>query len=164
MMRRIRSRLISTLAALFFHCTVAYIVASVIAVLFSAPIAAAFAAIPRLEGVVQSVASPFFWGPGAILGFVMNKGSKHRVACWVWFPGVVFLVYAIRQSMRHYDPQYFRGCSGIQETLNAFFILDPNRCGGASSTLAGFFFTLPALSAVAYSIGATNRIAPPGQN
>lgn len=154
------------LARLVFHCIVAMIVASVLAVLLGAFVGAMFASAPRLQDLATAVgvASPFLWGPGAVLGFLVNKTARSRLACWVWLPGVVWVVNPILASIRDYDPRYSQGCTPTQNMLNEFFILNSHRCGGASTVLTGLFFVLPALNAIAYSIGAAVALIRVGHN
>jgi hypothetical protein len=88
------------------------------------------------------------------LGYCINRIAHGRVACWVWVPGLIWVTYAIRDWVRHYDPRWFQGCSAAQDVLNAFLILDSSKCGGGEEGLNAVFFTLPAFCSIAYSIGA----------
>jgi hypothetical protein len=96
----------------------------------------------------------FVLGIGLGIGFLSNLANRGQTACWVWVPGLLWLVFAIWESVRNYDPRWYQGCSATQNVVNAFFILNGRKCGGGGSTLAGVFFTLPALSSIAYSAGA----------
>ena len=100
------------------------------------------------------LANPFIWGPGFVLGFLVNRIISGRFACWVWPLGVVWLAYGIWDSVHLYDPRWYQGCSASENVVNAFFILNSRKCGGGSSTLAGILFTLPAVNTIAYSLGA----------
>jgi hypothetical protein len=100
------------------------------------------------------LANPVFWCPGLVLGFLLNRKDSDRSACWVWPIGVAWLAYAIWDSVRGYDPRWYQGCTPWENVVNAFFIADAHKCGGGESSLAGLFFTTPAINSVAYSIGA----------
>jgi hypothetical protein len=100
-------------------------------------------------------ANPLLWGPGFVLGLLVNRIALNRVACWVWPVGVAWLTYGVLDSMHGYDPHFYRGCSALENVVNAFFILNAYRCGGGSSTLEGVFFTMPAVSCAAYALGAS---------
>src|SRR5579884_2448088 len=94
MNQRTFTRPLWPLVWLLFHCTVAMLVASVLTVFVAAFMVSALSFVPRLDVIVSSigVAAPFYWGPGAILGFLVNKSTRSRLACWVWLPGVVWVV------------------------------------------------------------------------
>jgi len=97
---------------------------------------------------------PYVCAVGLILGFVANRGTLKRVACRVWISGAAWLAFGMLDSVRGYDPRFYQGCSPLENVVNAFFVLNGRRCGGGGSTLAGAFFTMPALNSVAYSVGA----------
>jgi len=104
------------------------------------------------------VLNPVVWIPAIALGFFANRlikeGPFRRVACWVWVVGIVWLSLAIWDSVRHADLRYYQDCSVVQSTVNSFFTLDSTRCQGGESTLAGLFFTIPAINSIGYAIGA----------
>lgn len=98
--------------------------------------------------------NPLIWGPGFALGLLVNQKTLQHIACWVWLVGVAWLAAGIWDSINSYDARFYQGCSALENVVNGFFILNSHRCGGGSSTLEGLIFTIPALSSVAYSIGA----------
>jgi len=110
--------------------------------------------VPRRLFDLGGLANPLVWGPGLVLGFLFNRKEFNRSACWVWPVGMAWLAYAIWDSVQSYDPRWYQGCTAAENVVNAFFILDSGKCGRGESTLAGLFFTMPAISSVAYSIGA----------
>ncbi len=99
-------------------------------------------------------ANPLVWGPGLVLGLVVNRRTRNPLACWVWLIAVAWLAYGILDSLRGYDPRFYQGCSARENVVNAFFVLNAYRCGGGSSTLEGLIFTTPAVCSAAYSVGA----------
>lgn len=106
---------------------------------------------------IGGLANPFWWWAGAVCGFVINRAVLHRSACWVWLCGFGWLVMGVFDAVRTYDYPYalhVSGCSSFQYVLNAFLVLNADRCGEGDSALAGLIFTIPALNSLAYSIGA----------
>jgi hypothetical protein len=141
------------------HATLALIVSPFIVVMLSTAADTIFK-----DGVLKrlldlgGLANPVSWCPGFVLGFLLNRKGSNRSACWVWPIGLAWLAYAIWDSVRSYDARWYQGCTASENVVNAFFILNARKCGGGESTLAGLFFTLPAISSVAYSIGAWIRL------
>jgi hypothetical protein len=100
--------------------------------------------------------NPSVWVPGIVLGILVNRLLNCRArysACWIWIVGVLWLTGGIWDSVRHYDASSAQGCSVLQEVVNAFFILNARRCEGGESTLAGLFFTMPAINSFSYAVG-----------
>lgn len=154
-----RSDALSAVALFALHTYVAMVLGSLLMVI-AAVIADPFLkdAAPWLKSVVQwgGLLNPFAWIPGIALGLTVNRilDTRRRVVCWVWIVGVVWLTAGIWDSVRHYDARYSQGCSVLQNVANAFFILDSQRCGDAGPTLAGLFFTIPAINSIGYAVGA----------
>jgi hypothetical protein len=98
--------------------------------------------------------NPIFWAPGFILGLLVNRVKASRFACWVWLLGGVWLAFGISDSFHGYDPRWYQGCTPFQNIINAFFVGNSGKCGGGESTLSGLFFTMPAITGAAYSVGA----------
>jgi hypothetical protein len=105
-------------------------------------------------GEIGGLANPLCWGPAFALGLALNYIARQRSACWVWLCGFVWAGMGIQDSVRYYNPLYSQGCTNFENIVNAFVTLNSHRCGGGGSTLAGLFFTFPAVSSVAYSVGA----------
>jgi hypothetical protein len=115
----------------------------------------------RLKSVVEGggLLNPVVWIPGVVMGLFVNRFlnrlTKRRAAgCWVWIVGVVWLSLGILGSVRSYEARSAQGCSILQDVFNAFVILNARRCEGGESTLAGIFFTIPAITSIGYSVGA----------
>jgi hypothetical protein len=115
---------------------------------------------PRLKSGLDwgGFLNPIWWIPGTALGLFVNRLlgrlTPRCVACWIWIVGVVWLTIGVWDSVRGYDARYYQGCSVLQNVINAFFIADSQRCGGGESTLAGLFFTTPAINSIGYAVGA----------
>jgi len=141
------ARIASKVLGFILHTLIASVLASVISICI---IAIAANVLPNKGIFIECLVFAVALG----IGFLVNRVTLTRLACWVWLPGLVWLVFAIRDSVRDFDPRWYQGCSATQNVVNAFFVLDSHRCGGGGSTLAGVFFTLPAFCSLAYSVGA----------
>jgi hypothetical protein len=115
----------------------------------------------RLKSVVEGggLLNPVVWIPGVVLGLfvnrLLNRVTRSRAAgCWGWIVGVVWLSLGILGAVRSYEAHYAQGCSVLQGVFNAFVILNARRCEGGESTLAGIFFTIPAINSIGYAVGA----------
>jgi hypothetical protein len=115
----------------------------------------------RLKSVVEcgGLLNPVVWVPGVVLGLFVNRflnrlTSRRDAGCWVWIVGVAWLSLGILGSVRSYEARYAQGCSALQDVFNAFVILNTRRCEGGESTLAGIFFTIPAINSIGYAVGA----------
>jgi len=98
-------------------------------------------------------ANPFLWGPGLMLGLLVNRFTLKSTACWVWLAGMVWMVAGIFAALYSYHPRFAGICSPLDSITNGFFFSVPKQpyCGDATNL---GLFTLPALSAIAYSLGA----------
>ncbi len=98
-------------------------------------------------------ANPLLWGPGLILGLVVNRFTLKRIACWVWLAGVVWMVCGILAALFSYHARFAGVCSPLDSLTNGFFFSVPKQpyCGDHGNLM---IFTLPMLSAIAYSLGA----------
>jgi hypothetical protein len=97
---------------------------------------------------------PYVCAVGVALGFVVNRRTLKRAACYVWIAGLTWLAVGIGTSVSNYDPRFYQGCSVLEIVTNSLFILNGRKCGGGGSTLAGVIFTMPAMNSVAYAVGA----------
>jgi hypothetical protein len=137
------------------HTTLALMVSPFIALMLTVAAHAVFKdGVPRRLLDLGGFANPFIWGPGFALGFLFNRIKSKRSACWVWPVGMAWLANGIWDSVRYYDPRWYQGCTASENVVNAFFVLNSSRCGGGESGLAGLFFTFPAVTSLAYSLGA----------
>jgi len=119
--------------------------------------------LPSLVRDAVAWALPF--AVGFVLGFFPNRTLLRRESSWVWVPGLLWLAAGIWSSVRYYDPRWSQGCSVTQDVLNAFIVMG-DKCEGGESGLAGLFFTMPAFSSIAYSLGAliALRMGPRSKN
>jgi hypothetical protein len=137
------------------HATLALMVGPVL-VFFVVAISSGVFANSRFLFLVErgGFLNPLFWGPGFVLGLLVNRVKVSRFAGWVWLLGAAWLVFGILDSLHGYDPRWYQGCTPSQNIVNAFFVGNSRKCGGGTSTLEGILFTLPAATSAAYSLGA----------
>lgn len=100
----------------------------------------------------RGILSPFVWLPGLILGLFVNLLRGKRKACWVWIVGLLWLAFGIGYFVFDFDPSRYQGCSAMEGVGNAFVILNVRRCGGIVES--GSFFTVPAICAFSFALGA----------
>ena len=99
------------------------------------------------------VANPVLWGPGLVLGLLVNRLALKSAACWVWLVGMVWIAYGIFASLLAYHARFSGICSPLDSIRGAFFSFasDYAYCGSGESVL---LFTVPTFSSIAYSLGA----------
>lgn len=97
------------------------------------------------------VLNPMLWGPGLIFGLLVNRFALRRTACWVWLAGMVWIAYGILAALYSYHVRFSGVCSPLENVKSGFFSFVSNYCGGGEKVMR---FTLPTLSAIAYSLGA----------
>jgi hypothetical protein len=93
---------------------------------------------------------PIVWWPGLVLGFFVNRRTLHRTACFVWFPGLLWLGYGIVGAATSWRPD---GMSWMTRVKIDLFSVKPGECG-MTECLGLLVYTWPAVNSVAYSIGA----------
>jgi hypothetical protein len=110
---------------------------------------------PRINSALGAggVASPVLWGPGLILGLLVNRFALKSTACWVWLAGLAWMAYGIFASLHAYPARFLGICSPLDNIRCGFFSLGSNYayCGGGEHV---FRFTVPTFSSIAYSLGA----------
>lgn len=122
----------------------------------------ALIAAPALSFILSLLLGYSFpYGPsiiaGAALGFLVNRKLRNLAACWVGVLPVVGLALLILHWHSGYESSaYYRERTGdsywvyLDEEL---FTTDSNKCAN-SECLGELIFTMPVVSAIAYSIGA----------
>jgi hypothetical protein len=93
---------------------------------------------------------PFVWWPGLVLGFFVNRRTLHRAACFVWFPGLLWLAYGILSTAAAWRPE---GMSWMTKVRIDLFPVKGDQCG-MTECLGELFYTWPALNSISYSVGA----------
>lgn len=98
-------------------------------------------------------ANPFLWTPGLILGLLVNRIRLNSTACWVWLVGMVWMAIGIFSALLYYHSRFAGICSPLDSITNGFLFSVPRQpyCGDRENLI---LFTLPTLSAIAYSLGA----------
>jgi hypothetical protein len=100
--------------------------------------------------------NPLGWGPGFILGFLVNRRMRNRSACWAWPLSTAWLAYGIWDECRAYRfPAWFPPKGDfVHRAWHMFFTSPHDADAWGGSSLALLVFTMPALGSVAYSLGA----------
>jgi hypothetical protein len=101
--------------------------------------------------------NPFVWLAGVFLGFSMNRSRRHRSACFVGVLGIVllFLLMLWDVSVIKHSPGFSSRLGGHYWQYEYDHMLSPhNQNADGEEYLGKLLFTTPALSSVAYSIGA----------
>jgi hypothetical protein len=100
----------------------------------------------------EGVANPVLWGPGLIMGLLVNRFALKSTAYWVWLVGMVWIAYGIFASLHAYHAGFSGICSPLDNIRGEFFSFSNNGyCGGGENVM---LFTVPTLSSIAYSLGA----------
>ena len=108
-----------------------------------------------IRRLLGSFYGPEIWGPGLLLGFIVNRKLFDRSAFWVWAIGIAWLAYGVWEgcSLSHYPQSYPRKGTFLECVQYKFFGSNDSACG-ASECLEMLVFTVPALNSVTYSVGA----------
>ena len=101
--------------------------------------------------------NPFAWLAGLLLGVFMNRSRRHQSACFVGALGVVLLI-----LLMLWNVLVIKHSSGFSSRIGGHYwqyeydhMLSPhNENPDGEEYLGKFLFTTPALTSVAYSIGA----------
>ena len=95
----------------------------------------------------------FYWCSSVVLGFCVNRVTRHRAACWVGVVGIAGLcaVAFLDVSQMEHSLYYQRYPGGPWRY--EFDQLFTRKCGGGEC-LEQLLVTAPALSSIAYSVGA----------
>ena len=112
--------------------------------------ALAIALRPFLRGPIFDAGSwlgPLVWWPGLLLGFLVNRVTRHRSACFVWIAGLILLAYPALANLAYSNPH--AGSS----LMGRLFPRQQADCA-ASECLDVLFNTWPALNSITYSLGA----------
>lgn len=99
-------------------------------------------------------ANPFLWGPGLILGLLVNRFALNSTACWIWLAGMVWMACGLLAALYTYHTRFAGICSPLDSIWNGFFSY-----GSYGSAYCGdhqnlMFFTVPSFNSVTYSLGA----------
>jgi hypothetical protein len=139
------------------HFLTAGIGGTFLTVLLTMVAGTALAAIGIHASAVSLIVNPFLWLGGLILGFSMNRSHRQRSPCFVGVLGValLFMLMLWDISAKENSPYYSSRLGGHYWQYEYDHLLSPDdrNCGG-EECLGKLLFAAPALSTVAYSIGA----------
>ena len=139
------------------HFLAAAIGGTFLTVLLTLVAGTALAAIGIHVSAVSLTFNPFLWLTGLLLGYSMNRSRRHRSACLVGVLGVVLLFMLMlwdisgKKNSSYYSSRL--GGHYWQYEYDHLLSPDDRNCGG-EECLGKLLFATPALSTVAYSIGA----------
>jgi hypothetical protein len=94
---------------------------------------------------------PLFWIPALFVAFFVNRKLHNDSAKWIWTIGLLWLIGRMVITLRWYDSRWCNGCSASQFIWYSYFSY--RNC--IQECLGQLLATLPMLSSVAYSIGAS---------
>jgi hypothetical protein len=108
---------------------------------------------------VEAWYGPLVWGPGLVLGVLVNRHFRHRTAYLTWLPGMIWIVFAVLTagSWRHDGP------SRMAEARLDLFPLKQGECG-TTECLGVLLYTWPFVNALTYSFGAAIAFACSREN
>ena len=147
------ARLVSVLGSFLLHAFVALIVGPMIVFVVLLAAVVLFDNSHAINPVLKAggVLNPLLWGPGLILGLLVNRFVLKSTACWVWLVGMAWIVCGILAAFFSYHTRFSGICSPFENVMTGFFSFDSNYCGGGEKVMR---FTLPTFSSIAYSLGA----------
>ena len=139
-----------SLARLAGHSAIAML-ASVVCVILSTIILGVVLRIFGLRSIGgdDSWYGPFVFWPGLLLGFFVNRRTLHRAACFVWLPGLIWLVVGMLERASYAQDSL----SWWTQVRIELFPVGRSDCG-STECLGVAVYTWPAVNSVAYSIGA----------
>ena len=146
---------VSTLGSFLLHSSVAMIICPVVVFVSIMTAVALFNNSRGINSVLNAggALNPLLWGPGLIMGLLVNRFALRRAACWVWLAGMAWMAFGIFAALHYYQERFAGICSPLDSITSGFFFSVPNNpyCGDAGNLM---HFTLPTLSAIAYALGA----------
>jgi hypothetical protein len=95
-------------------------------------------------------ANPVLWGPGLILGLLVNRFALKSTACWVWLAGMVWMACGLFASLYTYHARFAGICSSLDSIWDGFFSYGSSYCGDHQNLM---LFTVPTFNSIAYSLG-----------
>jgi hypothetical protein len=106
----------------------------------------------RINSILNAggAANPLLWGPGLILGLLVNRFAIKGTACWVWLAGMVWIATGVFTSLYTY-PRFIGICSPLESIRDGFFSNVSSYCGDRENLI---LFTVPTFSSISYSLGA----------
>src|ERR1700678_3032170 len=81
----------------FLHTLVAMIAGPIASVVLLVAAIFLFNNSSRINSIVNAggALNPFQWGPGLVLGLLVNWFVQRRTACWVWLVGIAWMAFGV---------------------------------------------------------------------
>jgi len=135
------------------HASVAMIIGPIVALMVGLGAVIVFNNSPGINSVLNAggAANPLLWGPGLILGLLVNRFTLKSAACWVWLAGMVWIACGVFVSVFSYHARFAGICSPLDSIRNGFFPYGSSDCGDHENLM---LLTVPTLNSIAYSVGA----------
>jgi len=145
--------LVSAPGSFLLHASVAMVIGPMVAFVVVLSAVLIFNNSRGINSILNAggAANPLLWGPGLILGLLVNRFALKSTACWVWLTGMGWMAYGIFTSLHAYHARFSGICSPLDNIRGGFFSFVSNYCGGGENV---FLFTVPTFSSIAYSLGA----------
>src|SRR6202030_2450236 len=98
----------SALASFLLHALVAMVISPILVFVELLSAVVIFNNSPGIESAFNlgGVANPLLWGPGLILGLLVNRFALRSTACWVWLVGTVWIAYGIVAYLYAYHDRF----------------------------------------------------------
>jgi hypothetical protein len=115
--------LVSTLGSYVLHASVAMVIGPIVAFVLCLSALFIFDNSRAINSVldVGGPANPLLWGPGLILGLLVNRFALKSTACWVWLAGMVWIACGVSASLYTYHARFAGICSPLDSIRNGFF-------------------------------------------
>lgn len=143
------------LVSFLLHATVAIVISPIGAMVVVLGAVILFNNSPEIHELLNAggAANPLLWGPGLMLGLLVNRFTLKSAACWVWLAGMVWMGCGIFAALFSYRAHFAGICSPLDSIINGFFFSVPKQpyCGDHANLM---LFTVPTLNTTAYSLGA----------
>jgi hypothetical protein len=147
--------LVSATISFLLHASVAMVVSPIVVFVETLSAAMLFNNSREINSVFDAggAANPLLWGPGLVLGLLVNRFALKSTACWVWLAGMVWIACGMFASIHAYHARFLGICSPLDSIRGGFFSFASkySYCGGGENV---FRFTVPTFNSIAYSFGA----------
>ena len=137
----------------FLHASVAMVIGPIVVFVVGLSAAILFKNSRGINSVLNAggAANPVLWGPGLILGLLVNRFALKSAACWVWVAGMVWIACGLFTSLYTYHARFAGICSPLDSIRYGFLSYGSSYCGDHKNLM---FFTVPTFNSIAYSLGA----------
>jgi hypothetical protein len=138
------------------HASVAMVIGPIVVFVVGLSVVILFKNSGGINSVLNAggAANPVLWGPGLILGLLVNRFALKSTACWVWLAGMFWIACGLFASLYTHHARFAGICSPLDSIRNGFFSYSSygsSYCGDHRNLM---LFTVPTFNSIAYSLGA----------